>query len=689
MFFFYLPYGLALFLGVIALFFVWRNYVLHRHYKLLEDSINTPAHGLVFFDEKGRFHKANVQAHKYVPFLENKNSSDLCFDGFLNYLYDHAMDCDESLEKAIEGTAGKMTSQGFREVIEWGEGNICLAEVQKTKDKSAIVVLNDISDLKKQEENFLRLNRYSHELSQAIEAAALGIVISDPKQSGNAVIYVNEPFCRLAQMKREEVIGNDWAILLGALDDSNCAESLVGSIVKGEQADIEAEITTDGGARWFNIKLTPVRDRKDQLDLFIGVFTDVTEQKQREAEAFQGKKLEALGQLAAGIAHDFNNILSIVDGYIRMADNELEEDSKAANFLQHSRKATKRGAELTKRMLMFSRHKIIAQSVVDLREVVRDQEPLLQPLLDASVSCVVRTCADDICIECGPDTVGQILMNLAINARDAMPDGGTFLVEVKMAETEDLPVAIPVGERGNSFARLSVSDTGTGMDKKTVDRIFDPFFTTKEQGKGTGLGLSMVYGLVQETGGYIGVQSFVGRGTTISIYIPLTDKEPTKQIKGDATNIKDLRLEGYTVLVAEDEPDLRLVVCDMLEKLGMTVLQAENGNEALAKQEDFEGQIDILLTDVVMPELNGVKLAELFQSLREETKIIFMSGYPANGNMARVELPEDAYFMAKPLEYELLARLMYQRLRENDSDNPNEGPAIESARWKTGGDAEG
>ena len=407
------------------------------------------------------------------------------------------------------------------------------------------------------------------------------------------------------------------------------------------------------------------------------------ENTEQEAEIFRDKKLEALGQFAAGVAHDFNNILSIVDGYIRMAGHELEEDSKVWNYLQHSRKATKRGAELTRHMLMFSRHKIITKNVIDLGTVVREQEPLLLPILDASVNCIIRTGQDNMHIECGPDTIGQILMNLAVNARDAMPDGGSFLVELKAAEAEDLPPSVPVEEREKPFACLSVSDTGTGMDKETLERIFDPFFTTKDQGKGTGLGLSIVYGLVQETGGYINVRSDLGRGTTISIYLPLTDKEPTRQIKGDVTNIEDLRLEGYTILVAEDEPDLRALVCDMLEKLGMTVLQAENGNEALAKQESFEGRIDILLTDVVMPELNGVKLAGLFQSLREETKIIFMSGYPANGKMAGVQLPEDAYFMAKPLEYELLARLIYQRLRENDSANSGENNIIEADRWKT------
>ncbi len=681
-----LPYVLVLVLTCVCLVLIWQGSYLRRQYKLLADSIDTPAHGLVFFDEKGRFCKANDKAYKYIPFLVEKNRKSLTYDGFLNYLFDHAMDCDESLEKAIDSNAAKVSTQGFREVIEWGDGNICLAEVQKTKDKCSIVILSDISNLKKQQENYLRLNRYSKELGYALETASLGIVISDPKQAENPIIYANESFCQLAGMKLEEIVGKDWETLLGFIDDSeNSADIVVGAISSGEKLDAELEIISGQSTRWLNVKLNPARDGNGRIDLFVGIITDITQQKQREAESFQGKKLEALGQLAAGVAHDFNNVLSIVDGYIRMAENESEKDGKVWNFMQHARKATKRGADLTKRMLMFSRHKIISQNVIDLREAVKDQEPLLRPLLDASINCVILTCPQDVCIECGPDTIGQILMNLAINARDAMPNGGTFSVEVKMAEQEDLPVAVPATERNKSFVCMSVSDTGIGMDKKTMDRIFDPFFTTKDQGKGTGLGLSMVYGLVQETGGYIGVQSAPGRGTRISIFLPVSGKKPTRQIKGDIQNIADFKLEGYTALVAEDEPDLRMLVCDMLEKLGMRVLQASNGNEALAKQEDFEGNIDVLLTDVVMPELNGVKLAELFQSLREETKIIFMSGYPANGKMARVELPEDAYFMAKPLEYESLVRLIYQRLRESDGSAQGEVESVAGAHWKTGG----
>jgi len=664
------------------------TYVLIRQktkLKIFDDSFETPENGLVFFDEKEQFQKANERACKFMSFLSKEKEGSFMVDDFLNYLYDHSIDFDQSLRNAIDQVAGQQPEQSFREVIEWGEGKICLVEALNTKGKRIIFIINDISDLRAREENFLRVNQANHELTQAIEASTIGTVITDPKKPENPVIFSNSAFCELLDVPALEMIGRSWDFMLGALGDDKASQALFKAIEEQEDADIEIRLPDRDDPRWFNVKLTPVFDRMGRLDLFIGVFTETTALKLQEAEIFQGQKLEALGQLAAGVAHDFNNILSIIDGYLRMVGNEVEDNSKVSEYIQRTRMATQRGASLTKRMLMFSRHKIISQSVVDLCRLVKGQEALLLPLLDASINLTVATPSEEICVECTPDAVGQVLMNFAINGRDAMPDGGSLMIEVKMVRQDELPAVVPREERNQSFACFSVSDNGTGMDKETISRVFDPFFTTKDQGKGTGLGLSMVYGLVKEMGGYISVDSNLGRGTTMSVYLPGTDKEPTKQVVGTQQDIENLQMKGYTALVAEDEPDLRLLVSDMLEKLGMTVLQAENGNEALALQDNHEGDIDVLITDVVMPELNGVKLAELFQSLREETKIIYMSGYPANGNMARVELPEDAFFMAKPVQYKALANLVYQRLKESNAAQMGSEAETESARWETGG----
>lgn len=382
--------------------------------------------------------------------------------------------------------------------------------------------------------------------------------------------------------------------------------------------------------------------------------TDITEVKNKETQLFQAQKLEALGQLAGGVAHDFNNVLSIIDGYARMAQNYVEpEEEQLSSYLSRIRQASQRGAGLTRQLLLFGRHKIAEESVIDVERMIYDQERLLQPLLDSAVSLVIKT-ESGLFIDCMPDGLAQIIMNLVINARDAMPEGGTITVSTSKTDDETM--------------LLSVTDTGVGMDPKIVARIFDPFFTTKDQGKGTGLGLSMVYGLVQDMNGKIDVDSRLGEGTSINITLPLSEKGVDKAIVETGDNDAGLRFEGYTALVAEDEPDLLNIVCDYLETLGMEVIKASNGAEALMKQDDFEGDIDFLLTDVVMPELNGVKLAELFQAVREETKIIFMSGFPGNGRLARIEIPEDAVLLAKPVVFEKLATVMKTVLDDDNLD---------------------
>ena len=253
------------------------------------------------------------------------------------------------------------------------------------------------------------------------------------------------------------------------------------------------------------------------------------------------------------------------------------------------------------------------------------------------------------------DGLSQIVMNLVINARDAMPEGGTVTIRAEKKDGEML--------------HLSVGDTGTGIDPDIVSRIFDPFFTTKEQGKGTGLGLSFVYNLVQDMKGTVEVDSVPGAGTVIHIFLPLHPKGPVRQVvEQDGV----IRFEGYTVLVAEDEPELLAIISDYLKNLGMKVISAENGADALVKQDEFEGDIDFLLTDIVMPELNGIKLAELLQSLRTETKVVFMSGFPEAGNAPPLKIPEGAVLLAKPLVFEKLATVLKSVLDRDHRDNNGE-----------------
>lgn len=327
---------------------------------------------------------------------------------------------------------------------------------------------------------------------------------------------------------------------------------------------------------------------------------------------------------------------------------------------------------MTRQLLTFGKHRITADRVVNLCAVVKDMEALLLPLMGATVDLVVDIPREDICVETTPDEISQIIMNLAVNARDAMPEGGEVRVSLlSLSQSEKMMLGKDVEKIDGDAVCLRVSDTGTGMDSATMEKIFDPFFTTKEQGKGTGLGLSLVYGLVRQMKGWIDVASEVGKGTSFSVYLPRSQKSLEEENPGTLEQAAGGTLAGKTILVAEDEPDLLAVMEATLHEMGMNVLTAKDGDAAIVLQDGHDGKIDFLLTDVVMPGMNGLHLAELMREVRPETEIVYMSGYPVRGEMASVDIPEDSLFLAKPVPPE--------KLRATLSSLTTTG-----ARWATG-----
>lgn len=697
-----LTYGISTLISICSALFalgLWRaNALLRKTTDMRAEMADNADCGLILFDAQGVCQAANRQARVFLPFMGHgqsgrrastsqykvKGTLPLLSD-ILNYLHDHAVECDQSLKNTIDRSSGKTGArEGFREVVRWGDAGLCLVEARKSESGGTVFLLSDVSAAKRHEDSVIRLHKFNYELIQAVEAATSGIMVTNPKTPGHRVIFVNKTFCDLVGVEKEGITGRGIDILYRKLGRTEYRQKIEAAFTQARSEELEIRFDETGRKRWFDLKLSPVFDSRGRLDLFIGIFTETTAMKLREAEFSKAQKLEALGQIAGGVAHDFNNILSIIMGYAQMARNHLNEPDTLEPYLEKILTASKRGAGLTKKMLTFSRHKMIEESVIDLAETVRQQEMLLKPLLDATIDFSITTEGSALFIEGTEDNMAQILMNLCMNARDAMKEGGTLHVDIRKADLSEAEENIRENLRTDPHVCLSVSDTGSGMDKMTRDKIFDPFFSTKEQGKGTGLGMSVVYGLVRQMKGRIDVRSAAGQGTTVFIYLPLSDQPPSKLLSGDPSDAKSISLKGYTALVAEDEPDLLLLVSTFLENLGMRVIRAMDGDQALIEQDNFTGEIDLLLTDVVMPGINGVKLAELVESLRPGIRTIFMSGYPAHGDMARVELPKDARFIAKPVQYEALAPLIYGALKDGKAHNSIQHSNLALPHWKTG-----
>lgn len=423
-------------------------------------------------------------------------------------------------------------------------------------------------------------------------------------------------------------------------------------------------------------------DQNALLGFYMAVLCHAAKTQPQNSHHYQAQKLEALGRLAGGVAHDFNNLLSIIDGYALMTLKNTKGDHQTLRYADRIHQAAKRGADLTRKLLTFGKHRIKTNTVIDLGQTVEEQEKTLHSLLPDTVSLTIQM-QDDMPVHCSTETMSQILTPLIMNACDSIADCGSIMVDGVVCGGDELPPFIPSTECDNDYMCLTVMDTGTGIAPEILDKVFDPFFSTKEQGQGAGLGLSLVYGLVQQVGGYIDIHSSPGVGTAVRLYFPLSDQEPEVKKVTILSNddISSIRFEGYSALVVDDEPDILHVVSDMLEELGMTVVSAPNGAEALIEQENFTGTIDFLLTDVMMPELNGVKLAELMAQLRPETKTVFMSGYPAGSSANHIQVPNDAVLLAKPVSLEKLATYLYRSLNVDEAE-PQEHSSLPMHHWQ-------
>ncbi|RYZ67185.1 MAG: response regulator, partial [Proteobacteria bacterium] len=392
-------------------------------------------------------------------------------------------------------------------------------------------------------------------------------------------------------------------------------------------------------------------------DLVLVHAEDITARVQLEQQLRQGQKMEAIGRLAGGVAHDFNNLLAVILSYADLASDGLAPGEQRHEDLQQIQKAARRATELTRQLLAFSRQQVLQPRIVELNGILVAMQQMLAPLLGADIELVTAFEDDTGRVLADPGQLEQVVMNLAVNARDAMPEGGTLSLEAR--NTEIVP---PGGDSLCRYVLLEVRDTGTGMDAATCARIFEPFFTSKAVGKGTGLGLATVFGIVEQSGGFIVVDSELGRGSSFKIYLPRTDR-PEKISDSPVRAAKNAGSE--TILLVEDEEQVRTVAGLILRRNGYRVLEANDGFEALAVAGGHDAPIDLLLTDMSMPKMGGAKLAEALGKEHPRMKILFVSGYTDDALVRHGITSAGFAFLQKPFTLDTLLVKVREVLDEN------------------------
>ncbi len=426
------------------------------------------------------------------------------------------------------------------------------------------------------------------------------------------------------------------------------AEMLRNGLVKGWEATMKKK---DGTHLWISINATLQRDAKGQIRWIDSVFEDVSERRKLEEQLAQAQKMEAIGTLAGGVAHDFNNILTAIIGYGNLLKLRIKPPNPASGYVDDILAAADRASNLTHSLLAFSRKQVLSPKTVDINAIVSRLEKLLLRVIGEDIEFKTIPADEPLLIVADSGQIEQVLLSLSTNARDAMPDGGSLILRV---DRVFIPQTHPYLEPG-PYALLSVSDTGSGMDEATQQRIFEPFFTTKEQGKGTGLGLSIVYGIIKQHNGEIQVYSEPGKGTTFKIYLKLME---TGVDAGVLETQKTPRRGTETILVAEDDPEVRRLMQSILEQYGYSVIEAENGEDAVAKFEAHRDEVRLVILDVVMPKKNGKEAYDVIRRMNAGVKVLFSSGYTADIIHKKGVLDEGLNFISKPVTpYHLLEKI--------------------------------
>ena len=538
------------------------------------------------------------------------------------------------------------TVKNFELELKTRSGGIKNVLISSTLDNGTLSgMILDITERKKAEDL----------VNNVLEAVDEAFIVID---RDFRVLMANRAYAAQAGMETDEIIGRH-CYEVSHKQQLPCYET-------GEECTVRKTFETGnsytavhthhdsrGDAVYVETKSFAMRDKEGTVVSAIEIIHNITTRRKLEEQLNQAQKMEAVGTLTGGIAHDFNNILTAVLGYATILKKKLQHDDALAKVTDHIAAAAKRGANLTKSLLAFSRKQTITPGPVDLNEIVTGVEKLLLRIIGEDVELITTPAAGELMIMADRGQAEQILMNLCSNARDAMPDGGILTIATERADLNELAVGeLGIGKPG-SYGLLSVSDTGIGMDERTREKIFDPFYTTKEVGKGTGLGLSIVYGIIKQHGGFVDVVSKPGDGSTFKVYLPVIPF-PASALKPAAASTPPRGTE--TILVAEDSPEVLRMECSALREAGYQVIEAADGDDALRKYAANKDRIHLLLLDVIMPKKNGREVYDAAIAARPGIKVLFTSGYTADIIDSKRVLAEGHDFLSKPfLPEELVA----------------------------------
>jgi two-component system cell cycle sensor histidine kinase/response regulator CckA len=546
---------------------------------------------------------------------------------------------------------GSLTEEVAVECMKEGADDYILKSSLKRLPSAVLNVLEKKAAQRQKEEALAAMAR-SDELSRLIAENTHDLIcILDLE--GNFV-YVSPSYGKILGYDPQELISKNAFSLIHAEDRDRVEQTFRLALITKEDLNAEFRYEHCQG-NWLFLEAIGswVFDGKENPWRAVIVSRDITERKRsddalREAQEQLrlSQKLEAMGQLAGGVAHDFNNMLTVISGYSEILLRQCQADNSMTVKIEEIRKAAKRSASLTRQLLAFSRKQVLQAEVIDLNSLIENMGKMLCRLIGENIEIVTVLNPDIRKIKADPGQIEQVVMNLVVNARDAMPNGGKIVIETTGVDLDVADERAHVGVKAGQYLRLAISDTGCGIDAETQKHIFEPFFTTKELGKGTGLGLSTVYGIVKQSEGNIWVSSEVGKGTTFNIYLPLI-KAGAQLPAGNHGEARPQK--GWeTLLVVEDESMVRDLARSLLQEAGYKVLDACGGDDALRIEEHYDGTIHLMITDVVMPQMSGQQLAEHMAQRRPETKVLYVSGYASDTIFRDAILEEGISFLEKP-----------------------------------------